>query len=364
MARPSPRAAVVTPYFVDHDAVCNDVFHGAQALRRNGWEAAIFALGSTSRREAARPLAELGAFLRDPADLLYFHFSTGQRDVVEAVKATACRRVMKYHNITPPEFFAVWSDELAEASRLGRRDLPEVAGLPWERVLGASAFNLAELAPHVRAGTPMEVMPPFHETDALLAARATAGNGSGTPSLLTVGRIAPSKGHAFLLRVLRYLVHDLATPATLDIVGKADARMVSYVRMLALLVREYALEPYVRFHGEIATEALARRYAEASVFVMGSDHEGFCVPLVEAMAFGVPVVALGTSAIPETVGDAGIVWPERDPRRFAVTLKRLVGDAAERTWLGGLGRARYDARFSNARIEAGAAALFSPAKAT
>src|SRR5687768_1579952 len=136
--------------------------------------------------------------------------------------------------------------------------------------------------------------------------------------------------------------------------------MVSYVRMLALRVREYRLESHVRVHGESDAAGLARLHSAASAFVMSSEHEGFCVPIVEAMAFGVPVVALGTSAIPETVGDAGIVWSERDPRRFAVALKRLLGDAAERAWLGGLGRARYDARFSNATIEAGAAALFSP----
>ena len=176
--------------------------------------------------------------------------------------------------------------------------------------------------------------------------------------MLTGGRIAPSKGHPFLLRVLRYLVHDLGTPATLDIVGKADPRMVSYVRLLALLVREYGLEAHVRFHGEITTPELARLYAEASVCVMASDHEGFCVPVVEAMAFGVPVVALGTSAIPETVGDAGIVWNERDPRRFALTLRHLLGDPSERAALGGLGRARYEARFTNERIEAGAARIF------
>jgi glycosyltransferase involved in cell wall biosynthesis len=122
--------------------------------------------------------------------------------------------------------------------------------------------------------------------------------------------------------------------------------------MLELMVREFGLEENVRFHGEIDAPSLAAHYARATAFVCASEHEGFCVPLVEAMAFGVPVVALGTTAVPETVGEAGIVWDERDPRRFAVTLKRLIDNPAEREWLGAQGRARYAAAYANAIIEA------------
>jgi glycosyltransferase involved in cell wall biosynthesis len=171
------------------------------------------------------------------------------------------------------------------------------------------------------------------------------------PSLLTVGRIAPSKGHPFLLRVMRYLVHDLGVQATLDIVGKPDHRLAAYHRMLELIVGEYRLEPYVHFHGEIAAGALAARYASASAFVITSEHEGFCVPVIEAMAFGVPVVALGTSAIPETVADAGIVWNERDPRRFAVTLAELIAEPGQRRALGALGRERFEQYFARDVIE-------------
>jgi glycosyltransferase involved in cell wall biosynthesis len=331
------RAAVVTPYFVDRDAVCNDVFHSAGALRRAGSDARVFAVGGASQRERFAPIGELASFLRDPADLCYFHFSTGQPEVIEAIARLRCRKVIKLHNITPPELFSTWSDELAEASRSGRAAIPEVARMGWEHV-----------EPCLPAGTPRTVVPPFHETEALLGARPAAG-APGT-RLLTVGRIVQSKGHPFLLRVLRYLVQELGTPAMLDIVGKPDNRMVAYVRMLALMVREYGLEAHVTFHGEVSPEALARHYGEGAAFVITSEHEGFCVPVIEAMAFGVPVVALGTTAVPETVGDAGIVWAERDPRRFALTLQRLLGEPAQREMLAARGRERYAAHFANASI--------------
>lgn len=348
----NPRAAVVTPYFVDRDAVCNDVFHGAQALRRAGFETRIFAVGSTSQREAAAPLAELEGFLRSPEDLCYFHFSTGKREVTDAIARLGCRKVIKLHNITPPELFSTWSDELAEASRAGRRAMPAVAAMGWEHVLADSSYNLAEFAPLLPPETPSSVLPPFHETDELVALRPSIAPRSKVPRLLTVGRVVQSKGHPFLLRTLRYLVQELATPVMLDIVGKPDNRMVSYLRLLALMVREYGLEGHVTFHGEVTSAQLAERYAAATAFVMASEHEGFCVPIIEAMAFGVPVVALGTTAVPETVGEAGIVWEERDPRRFAVSLQRLIHGEAERAMLSAAGGARYAAVYSNARVEA------------
>jgi glycosyltransferase involved in cell wall biosynthesis len=346
------RAAVITPFFADHDAVCNDVRHGAEALRRQGWDARVFAVGGQSGREHVHPVSDLGAFIRSPDDLAYYHFSTGRRDVLDAVASLACRKILKFHNITPPELFSMWSDELAEASRAGRSEMPDVARLGWERVWADSSFNLAEIAPLLPEDVPRSVLSPFHDTEELVALRPQHVTEQAMPRILAVGRIAQSKGHPFLIRVLHYLVHHLGTPARLDIVGKPDHRLVAYLRMLQLMVRELRLEPYVTFHGEIAPAALAERYASASVFLGASEHEGFCVPIVEAMAFGVPVVALGTTAVPETVGDAGIVWNERDPRRFAVTILELL-DAPERAaWLAEQGRRRYAASFANAIVEA------------
>lgn len=345
------RAAFVTPFFADRDAVCNDTYHGARALAARGWETAVFAVGGTSERATVRPFDDLRKFVRGPEDVVCFHFSTGRRDIEEAVAAAPGRKILKFHNITPPEHFAMWSDDLAEASRTGRLEMPRVAAMGWEQVWADSSFNLAEIAPHLPPGTPAGVIAPFHETDELLAQPRPPAAAQGMPRLLTVGRVVQSKGHPFLLRVMRYLVHELGTPAVLDIVGKPDHRLLAYLRMLELMVREFGLERHVRFHGEITAATLAAHYAGATAFVCASEHEGFCVPLVEAMAFGVPVVALGTTAVPETVGGAGIVWDERDPRRFAVTLKRLAGNPAERDWLAAQGRARYAARFSNAMIE-------------
>lgn len=345
------RAAVVTPYFSDRDAVCNDVHHSARVLRERGWDARVFAVGGKSERERVQGLAELGSFARSSDDLVYFHFSTGEAQVLAAVESAPGRKLLKFHNITPPELFSMWSDDLAEASRTGRGEMARVAAMRWERVLADSAYNLGEIEAAIAPGTPRGVLAPFHDTEALLAVRSAAPAVHELPRLLTVGRLAQSKGHPFLLRVMRYLVHELETPAVLDIVGKPDHRLLAYWRLLEAMVREFALEEYVSFHGEVPLAALAERYSEASAFLCASEHEGFCVPLVEAMAFGVPIVALRTTAVPETVGDAGLVWEERDPRRFAVAVRQLLASAEDRRWLGELGRRRYADSYANAVTE-------------
>lgn len=350
-----PRAAVITPYFVDRDAVCNDVRGSAEALGRLGFDARVFAVGGHSERLRFHPAAEAAAFAREPADLLYFHFSTGKPELLEGVRATRARRLLKFHNITPPEHFSIWSDELAEASRRGRSEMPEVGAVAWGHVLGDSAYNLADLAPHLAADVPRSVVPPFHETDALL--RHAADGGGRSNRILSVGRLAPSKGHPFLLRVMRHLVHDLRVEAALDIVGKPDPRLAGYVRVLAMMVREYGLESHVTFHAEVADAELARLYGGAAAFATTSEHEGFCVPVIEAMAFGVPVVALAATALPETVGDAGLLWEARDPRPFAASLARLLREPEAHALLARAGRERYAARFTNAAIESRLAAV-------
>src|SRR5262249_46711801 len=102
---------------------------------------------------------------------------------------------------------------------------------------------------------------------------------------------------------------------------------------------------------EVSESALKTYYLLADAFVTTSEHEGFCVPLVEAMALKVPVVAYGSSAIPGTVGDAGIVWNERDPDLLACSIHRMVSDRDAAATLASLGRARYESWFARDRIE-------------
>ena len=135
------------------------------------------------------------------------------------------------------------------------------------------------------------------------------------------------------------------------IAGKGGEGLSSYSKFLHRAVQKLGLTDSVIFTGGISDEVLKAFYLVADAFVTVSEHEGFCVPLVEAMAMKLPITAYASTAIPETVGDAGIVWADRNPLLIAESIDRFVRDSAVSNALGLRGQRRYESRFTNEKIE-------------
>ncbi|MGH9207142.1 MAG: glycosyltransferase, partial [Acidimicrobiales bacterium] len=147
---------------------------------------------------------------------------------------------------------------------------------------------------------------------------------SGGSDLLFVGRIVPNKAQHDLVRAF-YMYRKLYDPsARLHLVGRSE--WSTYDQAVNQLIHELDLEKAVRLPGQVSQGALAAYYEAADVFVSASDHEGFCVPLLEAMHHRVPVVAYGAAAIPETVGSAGVVIDSKSPLTMAAAIHRVAGD--------------------------------------
>jgi glycosyltransferase involved in cell wall biosynthesis len=109
--------------------------------------------------------------------------------------------------------------------------------------------------------------------------------------------------------------------------------------------------------GSLDGDGLTAAYRSADVFVSCSDHEGFGIPLVEAMGHGLPVVAYGAAAVPSTVGDAGIVLPEKSPAMVAAAVHRVLADDRVRAALVAAGRDRLEELRPARSAEAFVAAL-------
>jgi glycosyltransferase involved in cell wall biosynthesis len=105
------------------------------------------------------------------------------------------------------------------------------------------------------------------------------------------------------------------------------------------------------FTGGVSDQQLKAYYQIADAFVTVSEHEGFCVPLVEAMSMKLPITAYASTAIPETLGEAGIVWPDRDPLLVAGSIDLFVRNSSVRNSLGLRGQRRYEEMFTNEKIE-------------
>ncbi|TMC48064.1 MAG: glycosyltransferase [Chloroflexi bacterium] len=284
----------------------------------------------------ARPADELETVLR-PGDAVMYHLSIGS-PVARLFERLPARKLLYYQNITPAAYYRGVNERVVariEQAHADARRLMPVA----ELVMAPTAFNLAE-ARAFGADRAMVVPSPLpvsrlHPRPALAPP---------DPVLLFVGRIAPNKGHADLLRVLAALRGTVQPTARLVVVGHSlDTE--PYLRGLWRLAESLGVTDAVDMPGGrlgLSDAELGARYASSSVFLCMSEHEGICVPVVEAMSFEVPVVAYAAGAVPETVGEGGILLETRDPLVWAATVDRILRDGVLRARLTAAGRRRSE----------------------
>jgi glycosyltransferase involved in cell wall biosynthesis len=338
------RVAIVTPSLTTADAVSNDILGESDALTRSGLKVKIFS-----------DLARVRKFLKSPTDILIYHHSRGWHPGAQLVHELQCRRVIRYHNVTPAEFFAGFSRTDQDLCERGRSELNELAAAQCDLYLSASSFSMQELIAVGADPSKSLVVPPFHGIDRLstiTADQKTVKKYSGdTTNILTVGRVVPHKNLHYLIEIFAHYHHNYNNDSRLIIVGKGGEGFNTYAKLLHRVVRKLELTNAVVFTGGISDEVLKAYYLVADAFVTVSEHEGFCVPLVEAMALKVPIAAYAMAAIPETLGDAGIAWTEHDSLLMAESIDRIVRDSAVRNALGERGYRRYESLFTNEKVE-------------
>jgi glycosyltransferase involved in cell wall biosynthesis len=324
------------PVLAPGDAMSAHVFALRRRLRDWGYESEAYALEAKDGLDAL-PYRRLFRAVR-PGDTLILHFSIGSEIFDQLVKLDA-RRVLVYHNVTPPEFFTGINDHAAAYARLGLRQLERLAPR-IDLAVGVSEFNrkdLAQLGFRQTAHVPILIDWGAYDLapDPAVLARWSAVE----RKLLFVGRVSPNKRQDDLLRMLAYYRRCIDPDAHLVLVGSYRDQPTYYAR-LRELSRALGLEDAVTFTGKVSTAALVAHYRAASCFVSLSEHEGFGVPFLEAMRFDLPVVAYDAAAIGETVGDAGVLLHERDLAQAAEAAALVSEDTALRAKLTAAGRKR------------------------
>lgn len=348
------RIALLTPLLTTADAISNDLYGMQAVLEKLGHDARLFANESTTTGVDVSPAGKIKDFLKSRDDLLIYHYSMGWNFGLKLLQELECRTVVKYHNITPPEFFTGISLDYENVCRHGRQQLKDIASANCDLYLADSEYNSEDLVREGVDDSKSFVVAPFHHIDKLdlLAPDLQVLDQfvNDTVNILMVGRVAPNKGHASLIEALSVYQREYNPNARLLIVGKEAEQLASYSQWLRQLATGMGLEGSVSFAGCVSDEQLKAYYLAADVFMLTSEHEGFCVPLVEAMAMKVPIIAGASSAIPATVGKAGLVWEERNPYLLAESLDYLDHDESLSAALGLMGRERYEQHFSNERI--------------
>jgi glycosyltransferase involved in cell wall biosynthesis len=317
------------------------------ALRRLGHEVALFAPHARGVDEVVHAPDAIESWLRSRDDVVLYHYCVGWDFPLALFRRTRARRVLRYHNITPPEFFTEWSPGYVSACAEGRAQIDAFAALDCELYLGDSPFNIEDFTRRGVDPRRCAVLAPFHEVEQLLALQADARRiPQGAPLLLMVGRLSPNKGHLDLVDALAACIVGGAPEAHLLSVGKLDPNLASYGEALHARIVERGVESNVTLLQDANGAELRAAFERADALVMLSRHEGFCVPLVEAMALGTPVIALASSAMPWTLGDAGLTWDSADPYLIAASIARIARDGSLRASLRERGRARYAATFA------------------
>ena len=274
-------------------------------------------------------------------DVILVHASIGEPAVAAFLADRAERLVLVYHNISPAGPFRDYDPGFAQLLDGGRREL-EVLRPRVAMALADSSYNARDLE---QLGYPdVRVSPLVVDAAALCRVEpdpATAhhlGTEIDGPVLLFVGQLLPHKRPDLLIRAFHVLSTYLDPEVRLILVG--PARLPGYRNALQHLVHELSLSG-AWIAGPVSQEALAAFYRRADAFVTASEHEGFCVPILEAMAFGLPVLARANAAIPETAADAALLLPPGDdPLFMAEAMSTVLGDDDLRSLLAERGRRR------------------------
>ena len=331
----------LVPVLSRGDAIGSSVLLFQGLLRGAGYASDVFAqLADRRVAGSARPAACLpGAVGQDDATV--YHLSTGS-PAAAMFEQLRSPRIIYYHNITPASYVEDRSAVQGFGLRWGRADLDVLAPVV-DLAMAASRYSAGELR---AAGARRVAVVPLPVDLARL--RPRPARAPQRPTLLFVGRFAPHKRQDELIRVLAALRGTHAPEAQLVLAGAAGSS--DYVARLRAFATALGVGDAVRIHDRLTSDRdLGELYATASLFVCASEHEGFCAPLLEAMAFSLPVLAYDAGAVAETVADAGIVTPSRNPLEWADLAWDLLRDARRREELVARGAQRLQG-FDHAHV--------------
>ncbi len=327
------RVVQLLPTMAFGDAVGNDTLSIAGILENRGFQKEIYAenidrrfqLGVVKTIDRMEPLSD--------DDILIYHASTGT-ELNYMLPNYGGKQVMIYHNITPPEFFEGYSPIAADLCRNGYEGIQHLSEIV-KYCIADSEYNKQEL---IAMGyrCPIDVCPiliPFDDYNQTPDHRVvSAFCGDGYTNLLFVGRIAPNKKQEDVIRAFYIYQRYFNSKSRLFLVGSSSG-MEKYEQKLHAYVEKLGISSKVIFPGHIRFSEILAYYRIADAFVCMSEHEGFCVPIVEAMHFDIPIIAYNSSAVPETMAKGGIIIEDKDPQLAATAIDRVIRDQNLRKYI-------------------------------
>lgn len=318
------RVNQLIPSFHRGDAIGDTARHIKNFLLSQDFQSNIYCLDRDQGLEDESELFENFPEL-NKRDITLFHFALPS-PMTEAFKNLPGQKVMIYHNITPPEFFDDFSEEMARITRLGRKQIVSLA--PYTHLaLGDSEYNRRELEDFGFRQT--DVFPLFIDFEKYKKPMDRfvydLYNDEKT-NILFVGRIVPNKKIEDLIRVVQYYKKFISPLIRLIVIGKTSS-LPEYYQALIKFMDEFFIQPdEVVFTGHIPDSEMFAFYQASDVFLSLSEHEGFGLPFIESLVFDLPVIAYNCTAVPHTLGRAGALVDSKDFRKLGELIHKISKD--------------------------------------
>lgn len=343
-----------TPSFAPRDAIGNHILQVQAVLQEMGIRSEIY-VGDAWREveKLTKPFRELAVDSGEPTWLLY-HASTGS-PIADFLLERREPKLVDYHNITPASLFGPWEPHVGAELTAARRQLAELAPIT-ELAMADSSYNEEEL---VALGYRRTCVVPILVDTASFERGVDARTFDRLRSQkcgavwLFISRVAPNKAHHDLMKAFAVYRRVYDPAARLRIVGGSASH--AYMTALEAFRSALQLDDAIDFTGNVSDAEKSAHFEAADVYVSTSDHEGFGVTLLEAMFHDLPVVAFGSTAVPETIGDGGLCLDSKEPSRVAAAVQRVLTDAALREALVAAGRERlvaFDVSATRAKLRA------------
>ncbi len=332
------------------DAVANDAVAIDRLLKKMGVCGGIYVTNEANIAKRylhtiAEPIGKLPPL--DEEDVLILHHCIAN-EFCNVIPKLSCRKILIYHNITPPSFFQNFQTGWSDLVTLGLKQLKDMANI-FDCCIADSEFNKNDL---IKAGytCPIYVCPcliPFEDYEKAPDTDIINQYSDGCTNVLFVGRVCPHKKQEDILHAFGIYQKYYDPTARLFLVGGMGIGI--YDDLLKRYIEEQQIENVI-ITGSVPFAQILAYYAIADVFVCMSEHEGLCIPLLEAMYFHIPILAYAAAAIPDTLGDGGILLQKKDFPLAAGWINRLVHDKELRGYLL-QGQQEQLKKFETAKVE-------------
>lgn len=321
------------------DAISTEVLALDRVFREAGQESQVYSINTHPKYNGKT--VDYREFPPNFSGEVILHYSLGSPLNALYRSLTNASRTLIYHNITPSDWFRGVNPRVARDIDVGIEELPGLCSIS-DRLLADSQFNSKELS---AINFKAEILPLMFDTHRwnLPANSGIAALLNSDPSMhvVHVGRLAPNKKIEDIIKAFYFLHHHIEPKSRLWLAGiDIDTELYSF--SLKRLIAEFSLTDCVSFCGPMNDDEIRALYENGSVYICMSEHEGFCLPLVEAMHFGLPVCAFASSAVPETLGNGGVLFEDKDPAMVAALLYKVAKEAPLRERLIAAGRARSE----------------------